>query len=82
MNSSTPNGDAPKGESPSILPAPLKMALSLLTAVGGLVLIVALLAGFILMMAYPSLPDIDALATYQPKMPLRVFSIFHASSTS
>ena len=33
-----------------------------------------LLAGFILMMAYPSLPDIDALATYQPKMPLRVFS--------
>ena len=74
MNSSTPNGDVPKGERPFILPAPLKMALSLLTAVGGLGLIVALLAGFILMMAYPSLPDIDALATYQPKMPLRVFS--------
>ena len=74
MNSSTPNGDAPKGERPYILPAPLKMALSLLTTVGGLVLIGVLLAGFILMMAYPSLPDIDALATYQPKMPLRVFS--------
>jgi len=74
MNSSTPNGDAPKGERPYSLPAPLKMALSLLIALGSLVLIGVLLAGFILMMAYPSLPDIDALATYQPKMPLRVFS--------
>ena len=27
-----------------------------------------------MMMAYPNLPDIDSLATYQPKMPLRVFS--------
>jgi penicillin-binding protein 1A len=27
-----------------------------------------------MMMAYPNLPDIDSLAAYQPKMPLRVFS--------
>jgi penicillin-binding protein 1A len=74
MNSSTPNGDAPQGERPFLLPAPIKLALSLLSTVGGLAVIVVLLAGFILMMAYPTLPDIDALATYQPKIPLRVFS--------
>ena len=74
MNSSTPNGDAPKGERPFLLPAPVKLALSLLSTIGGLGLIGVLLAGFVLMMAYPTLPDIDALATYQPKMPLRVFS--------
>ena len=56
------------------MPLPIKLAFSMLSALGGMALIGALLAGFILMMAYPTLPDIDALATYQPKMPLRVFS--------
>lgn len=74
MTSSTPNGNSPKGGNPISLPAPLKLALSLLSTVGGIAVIGVLLAGFILMMAYPTLPDIDALATYQPKMPLRVFS--------
>ena len=66
------SSDLPKNERPFSLPAPLKMALSLLTTVGGLVLIAVLLAGFVLMMAYPSLPDIDALATYQPAVTTRI----------
>jgi penicillin-binding protein 1A len=55
-------------------PAPVRLALSVFGFFAGLSLIGALLVVFMMMMAYPNLPDIDSLATYQPKMPLRVFS--------
>ena len=74
MNSPTPQGDAPSGSRPSPLPAPVKLALSLFGLLTGVAVIGVLLVSFMMMMAYPNLPDIDSLATYQPKMPLRVFS--------
>jgi penicillin-binding protein 1A len=40
---------------------------------GGIVAIL-LLVGFALTMAYPNLPELDAITSYKPKMPLRVFS--------
>ncbi len=43
-------------------------------ALGGLVLISALLVGFMLIMAYPNLPALDSLTDYRPKIPLRIFS--------
>ncbi len=74
MNAPTPQSDAPSGSRPSSLPAPVKLALSLFGLLTGLAVIGILLVSFMMMMAYPNLPDIDSLATYQPKMPLRVFS--------
>lgn len=32
------------------------------------------IAGFVLLLAYPNLPSIDALADYQPKVPLRIYT--------
>ena len=74
MNSPTPQGDTPPGPRPSPLPAPVKLALSLFGLLTGVAVIGVLLVSFMMMMAYPNLPDIDSLATYQPKMPLRVLS--------
>ncbi|MEY3719777.1 MAG: hypothetical protein RL618_296 [Pseudomonadota bacterium] len=74
MNSPTPHGDTPLGPRSSALPAPVKLALSLFGLLTGVAVIGVLLVSFMMMMAYPNLPDIDSLATYQPKMPLRVFS--------
>ncbi|MFM8466426.1 MAG: penicillin-binding protein 1A [Oxalobacteraceae bacterium] len=74
MNSPTPPGDNSPGPRPTALPAPVKLALSLFGLLTGVAVIGVLLMSFMMMMAYPNLPDIDSLATYQPKMPLRVFS--------
>jgi penicillin-binding protein 1A len=74
MNSNAPQGNTPIGSGRDRLPAPVKLALSILGILTGLAVIGVLLVSFMMMMAYPNLPDIDALATYQPKMPLRVFS--------
>ena len=74
MNDINPNGDAPPARPVRKLPAPIKIALSMFGLLTGLAVIGLLLISFMLMMAYPNLPDIDSLATYQPKMPLRVFS--------
>ncbi|MCM0043146.1 MAG: penicillin-binding protein 1A [Burkholderiaceae bacterium] len=74
MNS-TPSPDAaPGGQGRKTLPGPVRAALSLFGILAGLAVIGFLLLSFMLMMAYPNLPDIDSLATYQPKMPLRIFS--------
>ena len=70
----TPNGANPNQSSIRKLPTAVKLVLSVFGIATGLAVIGALLIGFMLMMAYPNLPDIDSLATYQPKMPLRVFS--------
>ncbi|MFZ6750658.1 penicillin-binding protein 1A [Undibacterium sp. Ren11W] len=54
------------------------LALRILLGLGGLILgglvAVVLLVGFALTMAYPNLPELDAITSYKPKMPLRVFS--------
>jgi len=70
----TPNGVNPNQPSIRKLPTAVKLVLSVFGIATGLAVIGALLIGFMLMMAYPNLPDIDSLATYQPKMPLRVYS--------
>ena len=79
LTTSRMNSNAPEGNSPTVprrdrLPAPIKLALSIFGVLTGLAVIGILLVSFMMMMAYPNLPDIDSLATYQPKMPLRVFS--------
>ena len=74
MNTKPPADDAANGERSGRLPAPAKLALSVFGVLTGLAVIGFLLISFMLMMAYPNLPDIDSLATYQPKQPLRVFS--------
>ena len=40
----------------------------------GLAVCIALLVGLALALAYPNLPDLDALTDYHPKVPLRVFT--------
>lgn len=71
----SPSSEAAEGgKGRGRLPGPVKAALGLFGVLAGLAAFGALLLGFMLMMAYPNLPDIDSLATYQPKMPLRVFS--------
>jgi penicillin-binding protein 1A len=74
MKTDMANEDTGETKPKSRLSAPAKLALSVFGVLSGLALIGCLLIGFMLMMAYPNLPDIDSLATYQPKMPLRVFS--------
>jgi penicillin-binding protein 1A len=74
MNSNAPEGNSPASSHRDRLPAPIKLALSIFGVLTGLAVIGILLVSFMMMMAYPNLPDIDSLATYQPKMPLRVFS--------
>ena len=74
MNSNAPEGDSPLSPRRDRLPAPIKLAISIFGVLTGLAVIGILLVSFMMMMAYPNLPDIDSLATYQPKMPLRVFS--------
>ena len=73
MTTPSPTNNADQGQR-NKWPAPVRLALSVFGFFAGLTLIGALLLVFMMMMAYPNLPDIDSLATYQPKMPLRVFS--------
>ncbi len=74
MNNHTPADRADQGQPGNTFSRPVKIALSVFGVLSGLAVIGFLLLSFMLMMAYPNLPDIDSLATYQPKMPLRVFS--------
>lgn len=74
MNNHTSADRAQDGSRGGTFSRPVKIALSVFGVLSGLAVIGFLLLSFMLMMAYPNLPDIDSLATYQPKMPLRVFS--------
>lgn len=51
-----------------------RLALGLLGLLAGLIVVVMLLVGFTLAMAYPKLPPLDSLTDYRPKIPLRIFS--------
>ncbi len=42
---------------------------------GGLAVAGVLVAGLVIALAYPSLPSLDVLTDYQPKIPLRVYTI-------
>jgi penicillin-binding protein 1A len=57
---------------------PNHLLLRTLLIVGGILLgitaSIILLVVFALAMAYPNLPELDAITSYRPKMPLRVFS--------
>ncbi|MBC7405677.1 MAG: penicillin-binding protein 1A [Cytophaga sp.] len=52
----------------------VRIFIGLSGALLGLVFATVLVIGFALTMAYPNLPEIDAITSYRPKMPLRVFS--------
>jgi penicillin-binding protein 1A len=49
----------------------LAFPFALLTGLG---IVGAALAGFVVLLAYPSLPSIEVLTEYQPKVPLRVYT--------
>ncbi len=40
----------------------------------GIALVIASLGGIVLVLAYPQLPELDALTDYQPKIPLRIYT--------
>jgi penicillin-binding protein 1A len=65
-------------ETSAIKPHTKNLAVRILLGIGGVVLggiaALALLIVFALSMAYPNLPELDAITSYRPKMPLRVFS--------
>ena len=64
-------------------PSPKKRSLAARIAIGGAVVITGLTTSLILIilfaltMAYPNLPDIDAITSYNPKMPLRIYTSDH-----
>lgn len=43
-------------------------------ALAGMAAVCLALAGFVVLLAYPNLPSIEALTEYQPKIPLRVYT--------
>ncbi|HZW13005.1 MAG TPA: penicillin-binding protein 1A [Noviherbaspirillum sp.] len=67
-------GGASKQAPKRRFPLPLRLALGLIGAVAGFAVIVVLIIGFALVMAYPNLPALDSLTDYRPKIPLRIFS--------
>jgi len=52
----------------------LRVLLGLLALVAGLAISGALVVVFVIVLAYPQLPALDALTDYRPKIPLRIFS--------
>src|SRR3569623_2244724 len=56
---------------------PVRIAVGIGGVLDGLMLIGALLLGFLLAKAYPNLPALDSLTDYRPKIPLRIFSADH-----
>ena len=46
-----------------------------LALIGGLIAAVVCLIGLVVALAYPNLPSLDALTDYQPKVPLRVYTV-------
>jgi len=44
------------------------------TVLAGLAVLGAMLGAFVLLVAYPKVPSVDALVDYQPKVPLRIYT--------
>jgi len=51
-----------------------RLLVSILALLVGVAAITTLLLGFVAIIVYPNLPDLDTITSYHPKMPLRVFS--------
>src|SRR5438045_1588084 len=51
-----------------------RWAIYLVSLIAGILLVGLLLVGFIIILAYPKLPDMTTLTDYQPKIPLRIYS--------
>src|SRR5450830_1081747 len=67
----TPPNNAAKSKSPKKAKNVILLALGSLV---GLAIVAVLLVVFGLALAYPSLPSLDTLTDYRPKMPLRIYS--------
>lgn len=67
-------GDSPKAAPKRPRSILLRLVLGLAGAALGLAVVVVLIVGFALAMAYPNLPSLDAITDYRPKIPLRIFS--------
>ena len=67
------NTPAPAPKRPSS-PWLRRILIGFVSLFAGLAVIGALLLTFALTVAYPSLPPLDSLTDYQPKMPLRIYS--------
>lgn len=66
-------GDEPEDNKPSGSPV-LRFFLKLTILCGGLAACAALLVGMALALAWPNLPDLNAMTDYRPRVPLRVFT--------
>jgi penicillin-binding protein 1A len=76
MSSTSPiepsnEAQAPSASKPNLV---ARILLQFLLVVFGLMLTGVLVLVFAISMAYPNLPEIDAITSYRPKMPMRVFS--------
>ena len=64
-------------------PSPKKRSLGARITIGAAVIVTGLATSLVLIilfaltMAYPNLPDIDAITSYNPKMPLRIYTADH-----
>lgn len=79
MTPSPSAGNSSPAHKPAARPfsLPLRIAAGIAGVLAGLMLIGALLLGFMLAMAYPNLPPLDSLTDYRPKIPLRIFTADH-----
>lgn len=79
MTSSSSAGNSSPVRKPAARPfsLPIRIAAGIAGVLAGLMLIGALLLGFMLAMAYPNLPPLDSLTDYRPKIPLRIFTADH-----
>ena len=66
-------GDEPGDDKPSGSPV-LRFFLKLTILFGGLAACAALLVGMALALAWPNLPDLNAMTDYRPRVPLRIFT--------
>ena len=66
--------DTPPSKPAAVRAKPKRLLLLALASLLGLALVAMLLVVFGLVMAYPSLPALDTLTDYRPKIPLRIFS--------
>ncbi|MBR7801646.1 penicillin-binding protein 1A [Undibacterium fentianense] len=73
INSNSPPSEQPEQEKKPISPL-ARIFINIALIFFGLCLTGLLILVFAITMAYPNLPEIDAITSYRPKMPLRVFS--------
>ncbi|HJV53263.1 MAG TPA: penicillin-binding protein 1A [Noviherbaspirillum sp.] len=74
MTSQHSAGDSSQEAPKRSFPLPARIALGIIGGIVGLALAGALVIAFMLAMAYPNLPPLDALTDYRPKIPLRIYT--------